>query len=99
MVTLAEKTLRQQDENVIRTVLRRSGFPAAVKGYEIEFGEDHSGDPAVWIWLLVREETEPSKIFLDELIPYARAIGRELVEAQLGHWPYVRFRTWVQSIT
>ena len=100
MVTVAEEAIRDQDERRIRAVLDRPGRPDSIKGFQIEFGEDHAGDPAVWVWLLVRDDNRsPQELqeLLDTSIPFSRAVGTELVGMRLAHWPYVRFRTWVTA--
>lgn len=100
MVTVAEEASRVKDESRIRAVLDRPGRPDSIHGYQLEFGEDHSGDPAVWVWLLVRDDNRsPQELqeLLNTSIPYSRSVGTELIGMGLEHWPYVRFRTWVTS--
>lgn len=93
---MAEEAVREQEERVIRDVIDARDRPAAIKGYEIEFGDDHSGDQAVWIWLLVKDEVQPSQELLEQVLPFSRKLGSDLLEKRLSHWPYVRFRTWVR---
>ena len=65
--------------------------PEGVAELRFEAGSDHSGDPAVWIWVFVdRENSKTDDLFLAktqevrEIIgPIARRIGGE-------RWPYYR---------
>jgi hypothetical protein len=76
----------------IQDLLKKRPLPAAVKGIELEFGEDSTGDPAVWIWLLVDDDVAPSAAKLDELGRFQRGLLSDSIDAGLSHWPYVRFR-------
>lgn len=68
-------------------------IPQSVLELRFETGKDASGGPALWIWVVFKDEAAKKDVFL----PNARNV-RELLEnsvSELGfeQWPYVRFRT------
>jgi hypothetical protein len=68
-------------------------IPDSVWELRFETGEDSSGGPALWIWVVLKDEVAEKEVFLRT----ADAIHRILVDAttDLGieQWPYIRFRT------
>ena len=85
--------MRAREELVIREVLSLFPRPASIKGIEIEFGEDHSGDPAVRIWLIVPKNLPLKGPKWEAAFSFCERLGRALVEKRLRHWPYVNMRT------
>jgi len=68
-------------------------FPPSICELRFGTGEDTSGVPALWIWVVLKNEAAAKDVFSSNV----RAV-RELLEAtvrELGtdRWPYVRFRT------
>lgn len=37
------------DRQAAEAAVRKQPMPSFVRGFDVEFGEDHDGDPAVWI--------------------------------------------------
>lgn len=72
------------------------GLPRGVEAWEIKTGADATGDPAVWVWVKIRDEV------LDKMDGARREKVRNLISAgirkkttgQFGMnapWVYVRF--------
>ena len=80
------------EANRIRGVVNKHKFPRGVRGWTAEFGEDSTGDPAVWIWFYVKDEAEYSDRRIDELASFTDLIRSGLVDARLSGWPYVGYR-------
>lgn len=77
---------------------RHSGdlpFPAAIAGWDVKVGRDATGDEAVWVWVVLRDE------FVDQIWPLqtrdeVRDRVREIVRnaaAPTEVQVYVRFRS------
>jgi hypothetical protein len=81
-----------REEKIVREILTRWTLPSNVHGFEIDFGEDSAGDPAVWIWLTVDDEIQPSDQSIAGLAQFVRGVRNDLLRAGLRYWPYVRFR-------
>lgn len=82
----------EQEEQCIRDVVERRPLPAFFRGYDVEFGSDWAGDPAVTVWLIVDVERATPPDEMEEINHFVRITSEELVELGLSHWPYVRFR-------
>ena len=38
-----------EEHRAVEAAVRQQPLPSFVKGFDVEFGQDHDGDPAVWI--------------------------------------------------
>ncbi|MDB5311249.1 MAG: hypothetical protein JWO38_5451 [Gemmataceae bacterium] len=84
-------------DNLLIPVLWRleSTYPEYVLGFDCEFGTDSTGDPAVWVWVVVPDDADvESKAFdgfeksIDKVVRgWLKEVGKEDV------WPYIRLRT------
>jgi hypothetical protein len=77
---------------IVRGILDKWRLPSNVHGVDFDFGEDSTGDPAVWIWLTVEDESQPSPKSIEGLTRFVTEVRSDLLRAGLRHWPYVRFR-------
>jgi len=92
MVANSEAAASVVETRTINQIVKKRPWPRAVKGFEVEFGLDSTGDPAVWIWLMVDDDISPSAEKIAELGRFRRDLRARLVGAGLSRWPYVRFR-------
>lgn len=77
---------------IVREVVGKWGLPPNVHGFDVEFGEDSTGYPAVWIWLTIKDELKPSAQSISALSQFVDNVTDELVRRRLRHWPYIRYR-------
>jgi hypothetical protein len=72
-------------------VLREEGhYPAFVKGYEVETGEDSTGDPALYITILVSPEQKYSQATVSRWNRFSNLLLDRLIGLRLQRYPYVR---------
>ena len=72
-------------------VLRVEGYyPAFVKGYEVETGEDSTGDPALYITILVSPEQKYSQATVSRWNSFSNILLDRLLRLRLQRYPYVR---------
>jgi hypothetical protein len=83
---------RADEEATIRRIVDAMLRPEDVKGYDVEFGSDWEGDPAVYVWLVVDDDLRPSDQKLQRVGDFRHAVRRALLDAELSHWPFVRLR-------
>jgi hypothetical protein len=76
----------------IRSLVNGFKRPRGVLTWNAEYGEDSTGDPAVWIWFHFKDEDGVSQRKIEELTDFVEAVRSKLLQANLGRWPYVRFR-------
>jgi hypothetical protein len=95
IVRILEPFLPTPDElDRLRAAMRTVRFPPdVVESWDYEFGLDSSGDPAVWIWLVVDDRAADDPAFTATTARLQREILQSLQRAGVSRWPYVRFRT------
>jgi hypothetical protein len=72
--------------------LKRQAFPEIVRDFAIKIGDDSTGDPAVWVWVILADRAAGSLAFeiLQEMRTGVNAVMRRL---KIDRYPYIRFRT------
>jgi hypothetical protein len=82
---------READE--VRRILMSLTFPREVLTWDIEFGTDSTGDPALWLWIILEDGAANDVEFAALTAGIRDQIRRALRDAHIESWPYVRFRT------
>lgn len=79
-------------------VVRKHPLPRFVTGFDVEYGDDHDGDPAMWVLFKVDEEGVPRTPRLEEISPQIDAMNQlvsdvrsDLFNVLPDRWPYFRF--------
>ena len=89
-------TFSEAEAQKIREVVGAEAFPRGIRGneFELQFGEDAAGKPALWIKLPVEPEFEanPSKEWISEITDFAIQLRSKLLRMELGRWPYISFK-------
>lgn len=85
------KVVADPEERAVADVLDNlwGKRPSYVKKYQLEFGEDHAGDPAIWIRLKVTKDNDPSPQKVTELRKFADDLQDRILALRLRRWPYV----------
>jgi len=86
------RRIQEQEDTTIRRIVDGMPWPQDVKGYDVEFGEDWEGDPAVRVWFLVDDDLRPSDEKVERVGRFTRNVTQALLDAELSHWPFVRLR-------
>jgi hypothetical protein len=86
------RRIREQEEATIRQIVDAKPWPEDVKGYDVEFGSDWEGDPAVRVWFLIEDDLRPSDEKLKRVGRFMDEVRDALLDAELSHWPFVRLR-------
>lgn len=72
-------------------VLKEEGkCPAFVKGYDVTTGEDSTGDPALYVTILVRPEPQYSKATVSSWNAFSSLVHDRLMGLRLQRYPYIR---------
>ena len=82
-----------QQTDALRKAIKGVKFPRGFVSWESRFGQDSSGDPAVWIWVIVDDDAADDPGFTAESTRVSREIREALQRTGSDRWPYVRFRT------
>lgn len=72
----------------------RPQFPPFVRDAVFQLRTDHAGDPAVWVWLILDDDTElESRAIQAELKRVRDAIQDRVFASGIDRWPYLSVRT------
>ncbi len=88
--TNAEEARRIND--ALNVILKQQHFPYGIRHFDVEFGEDATGDPAVWISFPIEDDPDPSTEKLSNLNRLVHQVQDMIREYGVTRWPYVRFR-------
>jgi hypothetical protein len=89
---MANRRIEAEETDTIHRIVKGMPWPPDIKGYDIEFGQDWEGDPAVRVWFLVDDDVQPSDEKVKRVGRFTNAVERSLIDADLSHWPFVRLR-------
>lgn len=81
----------ETDATEIRDIVSRFAIPAGFDRFKLDFGEDSTGTPAVWVRFIVEDDPQPSKKQVEAATQLAQAVTGELLKQEYRWWPYVSF--------
>jgi hypothetical protein len=76
----------------IQTLVKEAAEPADFRIFELRFGDDSTGTPAVWISFLLDPQYPTNKRGIEALTRISRAVKSRLFEHGISRVPYIRFR-------
>lgn len=68
-------------------------LPEWVREFRMESGPDSTGDPGVWIWVVLDDEATDRSRFAENNRTVRKLIFDAAEEASIDRWPYIRFRS------
>jgi len=77
----------------IKQALGMASLPSYVKDCKYRLDTDSSGDPAVWIWVIMTDTEVESPSFPSDRHSVKKSVVKLLRESGIERWPYVRFRS------
>ena len=77
-------------EDLMRVLREEGNYPTFVKGYEVETSEDSTGDPALYITILVSPEQRYSQATVSHWNNFSNLPLDRLSGLRLQRYPYVR---------
>jgi hypothetical protein len=81
------------EAKVLHDIVReRVRLPKDVRRVEFRFGEDSTGESAVWIVLVTHDDLKPSKSKIASLQRVGEEV-RSIVHSQTNRWPYIEIAT------
>jgi hypothetical protein len=79
------------DQAIIDSALAKITLPKGVVFVSAEFGEDHTGDPGVWLTFAADTNVPLNKKRVRELAEFSLAVSRALYDKGIERIPYVRY--------
>lgn len=77
-------------DDLMRALRKDGKYPAFIKGYEVSTGEDSTGDPALYVEVLVAPRREYSAKTVDAWRSFLDLVHSRLLRLRLQRYPYVR---------
>jgi len=82
----------EAEEAEIRELVSEAAKPEGYSDFELTFGEDSTGDPAVWIWFLIDRPNEADEARLASVRRLRKRINEILFAHQIDRIHYIRYR-------
>lgn len=83
-----DQSLFDHDKALFEAVRDSVPAPEGVGAVVFEEGEDSYGDPAAWIWVMVKPELNPSNKRISILNAYVARLRDELLDRGIKSYPY-----------
>ncbi len=65
--------------------------PESIEHFDVQFGEDSEGEPAVWINFYVEDDSEAT---ISAVTTFAKRVQQDLLSHEWRQgWPYIRVRS------
>lgn len=63
-----------------------------VESVTVELGEDHTGDPAMWLVFFMNRDVKPDDNWYDRFNEFSHQLGMRIIHSGLTRFPYTRLR-------
>jgi hypothetical protein len=80
------------EDRAIRNLVKKFPLPSGVRSFEIKYGKDSTGNPALWVRFIIDEGLAQRAHSIPEWNSLRRNVQGELLRSNLKFWPYVEFR-------
>jgi hypothetical protein len=74
-------------------------FPDFVLGLDYTLDTDATGDPGIWIWVLIPDDVDPdSKEFREFAVWFPKAVRKALAHVKSDRLPYIHYRPLSEAV-
>ena len=63
-----------------------------IESVSVELGEDHTGDPAMWLVFLMNRDVRPDNNWYDRFNEFSHQLGMRIIHSGLTRFPYTQLR-------
>ena len=63
-----------------------------IESVSVELGEDHTGDPAMWLVCYMRKDLKPDDHWYGKFNEFTHQLGMKIIHSGLVRFPYTRLR-------
>jgi hypothetical protein len=97
---LDDKLLDAEGKALMQAIhAAKKPFPDFVLGFDYTLDTDSTGDPAIWIWVLVPDDLDPdSNEFREFTSQFRRAVRTALAEVKSERIPYIHYRPLTEAV-
>lgn len=90
---MASPTLHSESEDrqLLEALIKGMGIPPGVLSFDIEFHDDSTGDPSIFLLVKIDEKfIEARRKRFNELWTFTDDVQRQALKLGISRWPYVR---------
>jgi hypothetical protein len=80
----------QIDREKVATILARFALPPEIESLETRFGNDHTGDSAVYLTFNVRDDAKLEQADIKRLSAFLAEVASALINGNIGGFAYTR---------
>jgi hypothetical protein len=88
-MTIAEQQDEHEKATAEELIATTQPFPG-VESVRVELGEDHTGDPSMWLIFRIRPGSEVDETWIRAFSEYSTKLGLKLIHSGLTRFPYTR---------
>jgi hypothetical protein len=63
-----------------------------IESITVELGDDHTGDPSMWLVFSMQHDQKADKTWLMSLNEYSNKLGLKIIDSGITRFPYPRLR-------
>ena len=80
-----------KEDRLLRALVRQHKLPPGVHGFDLEYGQDSTGYPSVWVLFVTDDDLKPPAAWIAQLSDLAHKVTEGILAAGTNRWPYVNF--------
>ena len=82
----------QAEKEKAEQIIADTPLMDGIESISVELGDDHTGDPAMWLVFHMLRDLEPDDQWLKRLNEYSHQLGIRIIHSGLTRFPYTRLR-------
>ena len=88
-MTLTEEQGEREKTSAEELIAATDPFPG-VESVRVELGEDHTGDPSMWLIFRIRPGSQVDESWIQAFSEYSTKLSLKLIHSGLTRFPYTR---------
>ncbi|MES2392183.1 MAG: hypothetical protein V4555_11120 [Acidobacteriota bacterium] len=89
---MATEDQGQLEKAKAEQIIAETPLMDGINGVTVELGEDHTGDPAMWLIFQMQPGVNPTDVWLQRFNEFSGKLGLKLIDSGLTRFPYTRLR-------
>ena len=90
MVTAEDEA--QLEKQKAEQIIADTPLMDGIESITVELGDDHDGDPAMWLVFHLRNDLNPDDYWRNRFNEYSGEMGMRIIHSGLTRFPYTRLR-------
>ncbi len=82
----------QLEKRAAEQIIADTPLMDGLESISVELGDDHTGDPAMWLVCYMQPDLKVDDSWLRRLNEYSNRLGLKIIDSGLTRFPYTRLR-------